>query len=1807
MKIPKTTHPAGGRLNGVFTSAQNYPGLKVGEHTVQPMFEGGVASYWYIDYPGNAAEPEKSARAFLSAMAKQLRMEEDTSDLETVEVKHGLGTGHTRFQQVLHGIPVYDGFISVHQRPNGAVHALHTKYRRLDVEAPGKPAISMTAAKAAAYRKGGIKRPRMPGSGKLVWWPDEQGGVKLAWVVIICALEPLGDFHTVVDAQTGQVLWQDDRICYATGSGYVFKPNPYQMKGGDVNGTLVDNPPGGPDPGAPDNNSTELDSLMSNVTLPRLQDGHNSLIGTYADLVRFNSIFFPDDDASSPTRVYNYSRNNDHFEQTAIYYTLDRVGKYITDLGFSSSNTPPNGIRDANATQACAQYEVGASPNAFYSPVNNKLHFLTNGIDSGEDGDVIAHEYGHAIHADQNLLWGDPMAPWNAQARAMGEGFGDYIAVTTFFNDGDPDYQKYHAAVNGEWFFMNFATAGVDYDNTPDVSRGFIKTILGGGAEYIDTNSSLGGADNNGTALSNDVQLVNVGDFVLDSTGQKMWFTDNNGSRVRRVDYNSTFGLTVDENSSITTIAGRGSADPFGPGGSGTSAPTTGLEAYYPFNGNANDESGSGTVRNGTVDGASLTSDRFGASNSAYSFDGGDDNVTATPVLADSTSITISTWVRLDSNATIDSNRTIFMDGAAAGGTFCTVRFRDGNCTFITKSGTDLDVNASSLGGTAWHQLVCVADAASDLKQIWINGTKVGEISWTGEANVGNHANLVIGSGQDTNSTAFYHGSLDQVRVYSRALDATEVGQLYAAENTLTALSVQLGTLGAIDVDSTGRVAFVDKNSTGGHRIRRINTDGTMATIVGGGATDPLLISDLDTDRGWVPVNFAVNYNFTKIDDIAFDASDRLFLCDSVKKRIWRWETNGSISTFAGGGTSFNDGLALSEDIDGVKSLATHRLAGTDYLWLDTNTTANGVRIRVIVADDNATLRQLITQAGAGPLGNDVDANSSTPGWPFTALEVKLTDVDGIKVVDGMNNAPRVYFGDGDKQRVRVVDSTGMINLVAGGGTTDNGDGNSSDTALLGPVQGIGIDGEKQVYILGRTPLRGLRVRKCFGGPPINPPGRRVDTEMMYADGQFLVWPWGRSEHADGQIWSRALWDIRAAFVATGGDVNGSQTADRTILEHHFSVPIGATMRTAALAMNNADIDINGGVHTNVIQKAFNDRGITVDGDYLGGSGVEIVLNQDYYVHRVNNFQFKLHTSLIDSIKGNNALDFNGTGTNLRLVRSSIADVTYGTAYDVNYSGVLGTNGVDVGGLRMDISGGGGQRYPNLHGAYGEFGMGATTTRADVVCILTEPVGGAAAGLAQKYTQRGPNPPRDLISGTTRVDDVDYDSTEVVSTRDSIRNLSLQGQYLAGYTFQHELGHVLGAMHGLGDVNAGSTGAGLHPHDKGITFSPYAYTNSNGVADTFLAVGNHFMSWGTQGFGTKYCTIMAYTSTRGSTQIPLYSSPVAFYRGEPTGRLRGMLLPPPLSPYTLPLYMDNAQCINAVGHLSAFYRDSNGSGRPSSRTSVRPSPPKGLPGEIPKTYASGNRQANGQGGGANAASGRPGNVASAVGGAGKEGKGLGGTTSGGGGKTGGGGTTGGGNTGGGFPKGGGGLGGTNNNPGGGLGTTPTVPVLPINPAVPNDHRYSAIEWKRGRWANNNTTFATVINGHNNGATHENTERTHAAFHGKSVWWYIEWPANAPAITLKQLEATTKGSTFDTTLGVMYVPKGQFATQVPLNNNYFMWNNNAPGGVGPFSTVVLQPNAAGVALTLNPGDRIYFMVDGVGGVSGKIRLGVKMKK
>ena len=74
--------------------------------------------------------------------------------------------------------------------------------------------------------------------------------------------------------------------------------------------------------------------------------------------------------------------------------------------------------------------------------------------------------------------------------------------------------------------------------------------------------------------------------------------------------------------------------------------PSNGLIGYWPFNGNANDESGNGN--DGTVNGATLTADRFGNANSAYTFGLG--NYIQVPYISaldNLNDFTISLWVKI--------------------------------------------------------------------------------------------------------------------------------------------------------------------------------------------------------------------------------------------------------------------------------------------------------------------------------------------------------------------------------------------------------------------------------------------------------------------------------------------------------------------------------------------------------------------------------------------------------------------------------------------------------------------------------------------------------------------------------------------------------------------------------------------------------------------------------------------------------------------------------------------------------------------------------------------------------------------------------------------------------------------------------------------------------------------------------------------------------------------------------------------------------------------------------------------------------
>ena len=187
----------------------------------------------------------------------------------------------------------------------------------------------------------------------------------------------------------------------STGVGSVFVSNPVQSLGDE---SLTDQK---------DSDAAVPAAAYHQVTLTNL-DGSGFLQGDYATV--YSETGNP---AYSPTNTFVYTRHQDEFEQVMAYYWVTEAQKYIHSLGFGVSR---RGID--NQPQKVRINQYGAD-NSFETdhPIL-ELRFGKGGVDDAEDGEVILHEYGHAIHSSQNFSFA------SEEAGAISEGFGDYWAVT---------------------------------------------------------------------------------------------------------------------------------------------------------------------------------------------------------------------------------------------------------------------------------------------------------------------------------------------------------------------------------------------------------------------------------------------------------------------------------------------------------------------------------------------------------------------------------------------------------------------------------------------------------------------------------------------------------------------------------------------------------------------------------------------------------------------------------------------------------------------------------------------------------------------------------------------------------------------------------------------------------------------------------------------------------------------------------------------------------------------------------------------------------------------------------------------------------------------------------------------------------------------------------------------------------------------------------------------------------------------------------------------------------------------------------
>ncbi len=212
-----------------------------------------------------------------------------------------------------------------------------------------------------------------------------------------------------------------------------------------------------------------------------------------------------------------------------------------------------------------------------------------------------------------------------------------------------------------------------------------------------------------------------------------------------------------------------------------------GLIAYYPFNGNAADESGNGN--DGTVYGATLTKDRFNNDNSAYKFDGNNDYIVInhSDMLNFNHEISISFWVKFETNAPYYFPYHIIEKYDAWG---LGQREHDVNWGVTTENGY-ANVWAKNFDFNKFYHFVMTYDGS--LIKTFANGRLVASAKASGLLNTNNN-NVYIGR-YNFGGDYFFDGTLDDFRIYDRALSDAEIVNLFHEnnwENNDTALEISI-------------------------------------------------------------------------------------------------------------------------------------------------------------------------------------------------------------------------------------------------------------------------------------------------------------------------------------------------------------------------------------------------------------------------------------------------------------------------------------------------------------------------------------------------------------------------------------------------------------------------------------------------------------------------------------------------------------------------------------------------------------------------------------------------------------------------------------------------------------------------------------------------------------------------------------------------------------------------------------------------------------------------------------------------------
>jgi sugar lactone lactonase YvrE len=291
------------------------------------------------------------------------------------------------------------------------------------------------------------------------------------------------------------------------------------------------------------------------------------------------------------------------------------------------------------------------------------------------------------------------------------------------------------------------------------------------------------------------------------------------------------------------------------------------------------------------------------------------------------------------------------------------------------------------------------------------------------------------------------------------ALVAGNGSQGFGGDNG-PATSAQLGGyLSGAAADSNGNVYIAD---AGNARIRMVSAAGTITTFAGNGTggytgdTGPATSAEINGPSS-IAIDAMNNVYFSEFNNqdirivdhatgnidtyvslggqptgICLDAAGNLYVAMFSQNQVWKYDTSKTKTVIAGTGTTGPLG-------DGGQATAAN-LSNPNGVWAD----AHG---NVYIVDNNhARIRKVDTSGVITTVAGNGTAGFMGDEGPATSAEINSSY--GVMV----DSAGNVYIADTGNNRIRQVDTAGIIHTIAGDGTT-------TFTSASGPALSVGLNG----------------------------------------------------------------------------------------------------------------------------------------------------------------------------------------------------------------------------------------------------------------------------------------------------------------------------------------------------------------------------------------------------------------------------------------------------------------------------------------------------------------------------------------------------------------------------------------------------------------------------------------------------------------------------------------------------------------------------------------------------------------------------